>query len=240
MSGNQIFEKFALSKASIVLALAACLSFSFSQVANAQTAQPQFLMTWHAAGSYTPSWYQGKALPNTWSHITASLEIISQGKTLDLSGQTIYWYLDNNLLGGGVGVQTITFLPYGVAPNNFELKVELPDYPSGLLIHEIAIPTVTPVAVIEAPYPQGQFPKAQVDLSALPYFFNATSSSALAYTWIVNGQTTSNTENPQSLQVTMPASTPAGFALAVSLNIQNSIDATDGSAEANLTYQPGL
>src|SRR5665213_880707 len=182
-------------------------------VQTASAAGPQFLMTWQASNSYAPVGYAGEILPNQESQITASFELINaNGSPINLSGQTIYWYQNDNLLGGGVGVQHFTFRPYGEAPNTVTLKVELPDYPGGLLIHEIDIPIVQPQAVIEAPYPQGVFPVSPAMVQALPYFFAATSTSPFSFAWSVNGQTVTSAENPQTLQISLPQSTPAGYA----------------------------
>lgn len=237
MLGKHIVAKII---ASIGIAGVAILSsFALVSLANAQTSsQPQFLITWRALNSYAPPAYPGKTLPNQTSPIAASFEVIANGRPLDLSGQTIYWYLDDNLLGGGVGVQNFTFRPDGEAPDTVTLRIEVPDYPGGLLIHEISIPIVQPSAVIEASYPQGNFSASPIVAQALPYFFTTTSTDPLNFSWTVNGQAVSSAENPQSLQVSLPQSTPAGFALAINLTVQNSSDSTSATANANLTYSP--
>lgn len=221
-------------------ALLFVVTFSPS-ITKAQTASsPQFLITWKTTGSYIPSFYQGKALPTYGSQITASLEIISQGKIVNLSNQTIYWYLQDTLIGGGVGVQTLTFPPLGEPPSSLQLKVELPYYASGYLIHTIDIPMVKPEAVIDAPYPSGQFSQNPVTLTALPYFFNTSAPSNLSYVWSVNNQQGSNTENPETAQITLPQGTASGATLAVSLSITNSNDSTAATANQNLTYESQL
>jgi hypothetical protein len=224
-----------------VLALAFGIFFSFNH-AQAQTAgSPTFLITWKTTGSYIPSFYQGKALPTYGSNITASLELVSaQGQLLDLSQQTIYWYLDDNLVGGGVGVQQVTFPPIGEAPNSLDLRVTIPNYNGAYLVHAITIPMVLPEAVIFAPYPGGQFSENPLTVDALPYFFNIQSPSDLSYTWSVNGQAGSNTENPEQAQITLPQGTQSGTALDVSLSIENSNDSTIGTASENLTYESQL
>lgn len=213
---------------------------ALAPIANAQTSQPQFLMTWQALNSYAPANYAGKTLPNQESQIAASIEVIANGKSVNLSGQTIYWYQNDNLLGGGIGDQHFTFRPYGQAPNTVTLKVELPDYPGGLLIHEINIPVVQPQAVISASYPQGVFPGSPAAVQALPYFFATSSTAPLSFAWSVNGQTVTSAENPQSLQISLPQSTPAGFAVGVTLTVQNSIDSMSATGNANLIYQKQL
>ena len=190
------------------------LLFSSSLViyqASAQTAfSPQFLVTWKTAGSYIPSFYQGKALPTYGSKITASVELVWQGKILNITNQTIYWYLNDNLVGGGVGVQQVSFPPTGDAPNSLTLKVVLPSYNGGYYSHAIQIPMVKPVAVIYAPFPGGQFSQNPITVKAYPYFFNTAAASDLAFTWTVNGQVGANAENPEQAQITLPAGTPAG------------------------------
>lgn len=223
------------------IAIVSIFLFSLNH-ASAQTASsPQFLLTWNATGSYIPSSYQGKALPTYGSKITASLTLVSAGgQILDLSQQTIYWYLDDTLIGGGVGVQKVTFSPVGEAPNSEDLRVTIPSYNGNYLVHEIQIPMVLPVAVILAPYPNGQFSQNPVTVSALPYFFNIPSASGLSYSWSVNGQAGTSAENPESAEVTLPAGTQPGTGLAVSLSIENPSDSTIGTASANLTYENQL
>ncbi len=195
-------------------------------------------MTWSALDSYAPPGYAGKILPNQESQIAASVALVANGQPVDLSGQTIYWYENGTLLGGGMGVQHVSFYPFGTAPNTIELKVELPDYPGGLLIHYIDIPIMPPQVVIDEPYPQGGFAASPATVQAIPYFFATTSTAPLSFAWLVNGQAVTSAENPQSLQISLPQSTPAGYAVAISLTVKNSLDSLSATAGANLTYQP--
>ena len=132
------------------------LSFIFlsPKWVDAQTASsPQFLVTWKASESYIPPFYKGKALPSQGAKITASVELVSNGHILDISSQNIYWYVDEVLVGGGTGVQQVTFRPFGEPPSSIILDVELPQYNGEYLVHSDNIPLVNPVAVIAAPYP---------------------------------------------------------------------------------------
>jgi hypothetical protein len=211
--------------------------------AHAQTdaSSPTFLITWKTTGSYIPSFYIGKALPTYGSQITASLELVSpQGKILDLSGQTIYWYVNDTLVGGGVGVQQATFPPIGDAPNTANLRVTIPNYNGTYLIHAINIPMVLPEAVIYAPYPNGQFIENPLTVQAIPYFFNIADPSGLSYTWSVNGQAGSNAENPETAQISLPQGTQSGTSVAASLSVENPNDSTVATANANLTYESQL
>jgi hypothetical protein len=239
MQGKRAIYTIAL----FTVAFLSASSIIFSSKAHAQNAAsgPTFLMTWRAINSYAPAGYAGEILPNQQSQIMASVEVISpSGQPVDLSGQTIYWYQNENLLGGSVGIQRIEFRPYGEAPNVITLRVDLPDYPGGDIEHEISIPIVQPQAVIEAPFPGGNFSASAITLQALPYFFGTTSTDELSFSWTANGQTANNAENPTSLQISLPASTPAGYQLPVELAIQsaNGLDTANGNV--NLTYQHQL
>lgn len=210
--------------------------------AHAQTASsPTFLISWKTTGSYIPSFYQGKELPTYGSNITASLTLLSpQGKIIAIGGQTIYWYLNDNLIGGGTGVQQVTFSPVGQAPNSLNLRVTLPSYNGAYLVHAITIPMVLPKAVIDAPYPNGQFSQNPLTIQALPYFFNVSDPSNLSYTWSVNNQTGSNTENPEQAMVTLPSGTQSGTTISTSLSIENPNDSTVATAGESLTYENQL
>jgi len=206
----------------------------------AQTAtSPQFLITWKPTASSIPSGYIGKALPSLGSKVTADFELVSNGKMLDLSGQTIYWYLEDTLIGGGAGVQQVTFPLFGTPPGSLTLKIELPSYNGQYLIHTLDIPFVNPAVVIYAPYPNGNFSSNPVEVTALPYFFNA-SPSQLSYTWSVNGQTGANAENPQNAEVTLPQGTPSGTGITISLSVENPSGAITAAAQSTLTYSTQL
>lgn len=223
------------------MVLSSLVFFAPLSAAHAQsTSAPQIFITWAATNSYAPSSYIGKVLPNQQSQIVASLEVIANGKPVNISGQTIYWYQDENLIGGGIGAQSIVFRPYGEAPNTVTLRAELPDYPGGSLMHEIDIPLVQSQAVINAPFPQGNFSSRPLVLQAIPYFWNASSATPLSFTWSVNDQTVTGAENPETLQVTLPQNTPAGYAIAVSLTIQNGNDGSTANSTANVIYEPQL
>lgn len=211
--------------------------FSVAPHAFAQTASsPQFVITWKTSGSYVPSSYPDKALPTYGSQITASLQLFIGGQLQNLANQTIYWYANNALLGGGVGAQQISFPPLGTPPSFFTLEVQIPSFNGNFLIHDVQVPMVNPIAVVYAPYPNGQTSANPINVQALPYFFNMTDPSTLSYAWQVNDQTGGNTENPQVLQISVPAGTPSGTNVAVSLTVQNAQDSTAATAETNLTY----
>jgi hypothetical protein len=210
---------------------------TFTPAVHAQSAStPVFLVTWKTSGSYVPSNYPDKPLPTYGSQITASVQLFVGGQLQNLADQTIYWYGNSALLGGGVGAQQISFPPLGTPPSFFTLEVEIPSFNGNFLIHDVQIPMVNPVAVVYAPYPGGQTSANPINVQALPYFFNVSDPSTLSYAWQVNDQTGGNTENPQTLQISVPAGTPSGTSVAISLTVQNAQDSTVATANANLTY----
>jgi hypothetical protein len=210
--------------------------FSFSRSARAQQAQPQFLFSWRAGNSYAPLFYKGKILPGSQSQITASFELVSGGKIVSVKNQSIYWYLDGTFIGGGTGMQQITFSPFGSAPEMETLRVELPNYSGGYLLHQMTIPVINPTVVIDAPYPEGQFSETNATATALTYFFDAPATN-LTFAWSVNGQSGSSAENPDILQISLPAGTPSRSTVAISLQVQNSQNNQSANASENLTYQ---
>jgi hypothetical protein len=241
MSKGHALRTPAFSLLAILLAGGAWFGIGSMNSAHAQTAAtgPQFILTWQALNSEVPSSYIGKALPSYGSKITADVSILENGKLENLSGQTIYWYLNDTLIGGGAGVTGITFTPFGTPPSSLTLKVELPSDPEGYLVHSIQIPLVPPQAVILAPYPGGDFSSNPVEVTAIPYFFNA-SSSGLTYAWAVNGQTGGSAENPESAAVTLPGNTPSGTGITVALAITNPANHVSANAQSTLTYESQL
>jgi hypothetical protein len=243
MSSRRTLNYVALAGvAALSLFSAALFELPMATTVHAQTASgPQFMVTWSASNSYIPSFYKGKALPSYGSKITAELEILSPGgKFINLGSQPIYWYEDGTVVGGGVGVQKVTFSPFGTPPASLDLTISLPQYPGGALVDKIEIPFVQPMAVIEAPYPSQQFSSNPLAVTAIPFFFDAVSPSDLSYTWAVNGQTGTSAENPETANITLPQGTPSGSTIDVSLVIKNSTPAIAASADQTLTYQSQL
>ena len=197
---------------------------------------PQMVVTWQAYGSYVPPNYGGKALPNQESRITASLELLLNGKSVDLSGQTIYWYLNNTLIDSGVGDQYIVFSPFGTAPSLLALEAELPSYNGNLLTRQVQIPLVGPKAVIEAPHPQAQLSGNPIVVAGTPYFFYVSDPGALSYAWLVDGQTSASAENPQTLQINLDPTIQSGSSLNISLTITDPASLVNGNDSTNVTY----
>lgn len=222
----------------VVVAVFGVLSL-FALKTNAQSAS-QMVITWHAYGSYVPPSYTGKAIPNQESKISATLALVANGKPVNLSGQTIYWYLNDTLIGGGVGDTYVVFSPFGTAPAYLTLRAEIPSYNGNLLLHDVSIPLFSPKTVIEATHPSASFTNDPITLQGTPYFFYISDASALSYVWSVNGQTPAAAENPDVLQMNIDPSTPSGSSFETSLTITNPNDHVSADDSTNIIYVKSL
>ncbi|MBU6500455.1 MAG: hypothetical protein KGJ89_01325 [Patescibacteria group bacterium] len=203
--------------------------------ARAQQSTPQFLVTWRA-NSYVPADYRGKIMPTTNSLINVSFELLVGGKPADISKQTVYWYLNDDLLAGGAGMQSIGFVPNGIT-DTASIRIQIPNYATNLLVDNIDIPLVSPEAVIYSPYPNGSFSGNSLQVSAIPYFFNTTTPSSLNYSWTVNDQSPTNLEDPSKLTVNLNPSTPPGSEFDVGLSINGTRNSSEAaSANEILTF----
>ncbi|MBI4085620.1 MAG: hypothetical protein HY432_03925 [Candidatus Liptonbacteria bacterium] len=219
----------------LITAFGWILPHSFGQTAPVS---PQILLTWKA-NTYVPDRFSGKVMPAANSQITASVELIDGGRIMNISGQNIYWYADNNFIDGGIGKQSVTFRAPDVAGGSIDIRAEIPNYSRGRQFKTVTIPIVKPHAVIEAPFPSGKFSSSPLNLVALPYFFNVTSISQLNFAWNVNGQTPSGAENPQNLNVKFEPTLPSGSVISVSLSIGNpSADFETATKKIDITYAP--
>jgi hypothetical protein len=205
------------------ISLPAIALFLFSLaffIKPAHAAGPELFITWKAR-TYVPAEYPGKILPTADSELMASLDVINQGKVVDISGQTVYWYVNGDLVSNSKGVHTITFRAPKSLPNIITVKAELPFYGGKDSFKEIAIPVVPPEAVIQASYPNGNFYGGVADAKAAPYFFNISSINSLNFTWSVNGQIPTSSDSPSTLSVNTDPNMPVGSTLLIALSITN-------------------
>lgn len=214
-------------------AAAVILFLAFRGANPANGAGQQILITWQA-NSYAPSSYQGKVLPSGGSLLSAAVELLNNGRISSLAGQRIFWYVNDGFAGSG---QKISFhVPANSAGGAIDLRVELPD---SKLLKTISIPVSRPIAVIESPFPGRKFSSQNIELKARPYFFNTASPSALGYSWSVNGQKASSTENSAVLDVNVQPGTARGFSLNVNLSIGDLKNFLNSASDnLTLTYLP--
>lgn len=159
-------------------------------------------------------------MPKQGSEIVASLEIVENGKIANLSKQTIYWYLDNNFIKGGQGIQDILFTASKPAGGSHNLRIQLPDFKGNPLIKTLDVPIVRPEVVIEAPYPYKKISGSKINLLGKPYFFNAQNQSIFNFNWTVNDRVPDRVGSPQNLEINLESSGGGGV-LNISLDIQN-------------------
>ncbi|MBI2888766.1 MAG: hypothetical protein HYY10_02465 [Candidatus Liptonbacteria bacterium] len=196
---------------------------------------PQIVISWRA-DTYTPPGYAGKALPTSNSVIAASLDILANNKGTDLSGQLIYWYVNNRLAGSGKGRTSITFRAPSAAPDTLALRVEVPGYPGGAIIKSINIPVVVPESVIVAPLPLLRFTPPSTTLTGAPYFFNVRDPLLLKFEWGANytalpaGQTDNAPKgDPRVLTLNLNPDAPKGAPVRVTLGITNPLREAEGA-----------
>jgi hypothetical protein len=180
--------------------------------------KPIVVLTWKTE-TYAPAWYTGKTLPTVNSSIRVFASILDGGKFKSVSGETTYWYLDDELLENGSGVQSITFNP--IETGEHKIRLQLPNYPGGQIIKTINIPVVDVRVVPQAPWPEGIFSILNPTIKANAFFFNTTKSADLVFNWTVNGQAPKNNANPDMLTINLDPKTIIGTKLEVSLSASN-------------------
>lgn len=154
--------------------------------ASAQGAQPQLLVSWQA-DTYVPSGFSGKTMPASDSQILAGVDLIDNGRRVDLSAYKVFWYIDEKFYQGATGLTRISFAaPHFIGETFIRLRVSVTDYNGGVG-KTITVPVVVPEAVIQSSAPDLAAPSAPFNLQAYPYFFNVTSPSQLNFTWSLGG-----------------------------------------------------
>lgn len=182
-------------------------------------AEPELWITWQAK-NYAPFDFVGKKLPIIGSPVLTSVVLIDEkGRLADLSTSTIWWYWNNNPIGGGDGVDSVTFRPSSQGDQDLSVKVLSSD--SHWIRKTISIPVVSPEAVIEAPFPNNKFSASKIQLQAQVYFFNVRTTSELTFGWMVNNQSSNPSGDSRVLDVTFNQTPSSGTTINVSLNVRN-------------------
>lgn len=187
--------------------------------ARAQTAEPELWITWQAK-NYAPYDFAGKKLPTVGTPVVTSVALVDgEGRLADLSTTTIWWYWNNNPIGGGDGVDAITFRPSDQGDQ--ELSVKVLSYGSQQIRKTISIPVVSPEAVIAAPFSNNKFSASKIQLQAQAYFFNVRTPSELNFGWMVNKQNSNASGDSRVLDITFSQTPKSGTTIDVSLSIRN-------------------
>lgn len=166
-----------------------------------------FTLSW-STDTYTPPYYLGKALPTTNSFITVTANPVS--KTSINPELLIYnWLLNGHWLrqSSGQGKMSLTFLADGPINQSYEINVRILDQKGNFISQKtIFIKLVSPEIIL---YPKEKTlltsfnqsveklnltSQQEVNLIALPYFFNIDKITDLNFVWQLDTQRLSNPE----------------------------------------------
>lgn len=186
---------------------------------SAQTPAPQLFLTW-SAQNYAPAEFTGKVLPTARSRMRAAVELIANGKLVDLKNYTLYWYMNDQFVDGGKGMAHVSFFA-GEAIGPAELRVQIEDYPGGPIQKTVEIPVVRPMVVIQTPFSEGLLTRTQFEAVGIPFFFNVKDIGELILSWSVNGRVPENLDRADKMTVKVNDDAPKGSTLNVKLVVQN-------------------
>lgn len=160
--------------------------------------EPEFIFSWKAHTG-TPYWYEGRKFPSYNSYIDVTFEIVEQngslrGNLIDLSKKEIRWYLNNDLVRKGEGLNHIRIHNKDYPGKSVLVRISVVDYYDAALGKSYNvdyykyIPIVYPQVVVD----YGQFnrsvlPGQDITFVASPFFFNGSQES-LNVTWSVDGK----------------------------------------------------
>ncbi len=196
--------------------------------------EPHLVITWQAK-SYAPLGYEGKILPTEKSLVNASVALIERGAPVNISNETVYWYLNEKFLAGGQGIRSVQFRTPELGGGSIKLRVHLPGYKGKLIINTIEIPVTFPQLAIDAPF----FNKTvgtKFTVRARPFFFNVERVSQLKYSWRVNGAPPKSSENPESLDVSVNADAPPGSQIEIRSVVSNPKADLESAAKSIILY----
>lgn len=212
-----------LALSCVLILMAGFLWIHDSRAASA----PYFLVTWKAQ-SYVPSGFEGKVLPTAGSPIVVSFDLVQDGVLVNISRETVYWYLGDTLIQSGVGIQSV-FLraPQIIGQNDISIRIQLPNYKGGngsAAIKTLHIPSVLPeIHLIRKDKSASEFFQGNnFTLEAIPYFFNVKNLSELTFAWKANGKSVADDDSEAPNILSAALSTPApGTSVAVEVSARN-------------------
>lgn len=162
--------------------------FLFFAPAATLAAQAAGTITWQSSG-YVPAGYRGKILPTSGATITALLMIMDGGTLPAMSGRSVRWYVDGDLLATQKGTAPFSFQVPLTGQSTVTLRASVPGYAAGDLDTFLDLPIVRPDVVID----RARLP----ELKPLFYFFSARDPAALSVEWDdAPGNVTVRAKNP--------------------------------------------
>jgi len=174
----------------------------FPQISFGQTQTNSYaFITWQA-NNYYPADFSGKALATNGTTVNASVNLVESQKIQDLSQATITWYLDGSFFKQGTGLNQVNFTVTKTRGDNHSIRADV-QTKNGLLSPSVSIPITSPKVVVVNPYSSQTISKtSQINLEAIPYFFNVKSFGNLIFSWIV-GDKAQPSGNDNKLSLTM-------------------------------------
>ncbi len=158
------------------------LAFNTTPALAQTTSEPTAIITWQT-NTYTPTWYVGKALPIKGSKISLAVMLIDNNKVIDISTKKIAWYVNNNLIGSGVGMTTATFLTDTTFDKSYSVRALIQGYNLKNVEGAVGIPLSNQSASISLKEIAGRYV-----YTANPFFFNTQSLADLLFTWAIQGK----------------------------------------------------
>jgi len=190
--------------------------FFFSHNSSAQNSD-NLLVSWQAQ-NYAPLEFTGKILPTRETTIELGVDLLVNGKIVDLSKHSIRWLVNNEEEALGTGLQSISFTFPAHVGGEQRVKAVVLNYRGEDLEKTISVPVVDPEVIIRSTVQNKTIAPGEVEFHALPYFFNVTSLQDIFLQWQANGvKTTANTP----ILVLDLSDAPSGDVLNLSLNALN-------------------
>ncbi|RME58653.1 hypothetical protein D6779_06030 [Candidatus Parcubacteria bacterium] len=211
----------------------------------AKEASVQFLIDWKAE-SVVPRGYQGKALPGPSTKINVSFNIIDNNKLVDLSNRQIRWYLDDELIESGIGLQTFSFRTFRMGDTYHRVRVEVSNYknhPERLgAVTTIRVPVIFPKVVLEAPFPHHVFSSQKARLPAKIFYYSKDALASIILSWEIDGNRASvtNPKNQTFLDIDMTdvKQKKEINILVEAENVTDQLGITSANISLSLTYLP--
>jgi len=193
------------------------------QSASAQTAV-QFLTSWQAY-NYAPSWYQGKVFPTKGTSVEIGFELLDKGKIADLSETKVRWYVNERLAANeddGLGLKNLKITVPDYPGHETNVRIAIVNYLGGdTLYKNIAIPIVSPEAIIESPCVGGKIGFGESVFKAIPFFFNVEDTGELLIEWSSEQEVKDQSAESWFLGLNIEPTTPSGATINLSAKIKN-------------------
>lgn len=199
----------------ILFAMAILFTLWLSNYASAAGKNFSVDLLWEA-NTYTPSWYQGKALPVIQSQVkvTAIPYSVSTGVAIPPSKLVYEWFLNDkkNLNASGTGKRQFVFRINAYDDHVVNLKVS--DQSGAILLGKaitLSVDRIKPKILFyeyneldgarynKALNKEIQLNDSEITINAEPYFFSRKDLEYLSYNWSINNQKAEIEKFPNSI-----------------------------------------